>query len=194
MIAGRWQEFEDGRPSQRIVKHPAGCQSSECLTDLTIATSPWAVHACILKRSLVEANPWPEEMDFLLAEDNAFWFCISMNAKVAYADTQSALYRTQTEGCRTQSDHLDRWYTGVHTAVETNLATLKKMGLSPTSGQAESLMRLYSGLYIRAVHERNPSIAKECLEEARTWLVSCKSSLVPFDFEEFWESQPLREC
>ncbi|GAA5510423.1 glycosyltransferase family A protein [Novipirellula caenicola] len=176
VIAGGWKEFVDGVPDEFVEKRPASEQDSSKIADATIAASPWAVHAAIVRRDLVLANPWPEHLDGWLAEDNAFWFRICLYGKVAFSDTATALYRTQTENCRTKSDDVQQWYEGVNAAAEENVKTLGESGREPNAVQSSNLMRLYSGLYSQAVAAGNREYAEMAAARANFWLCRCKSS------------------
>lgn len=170
VIAGGWQEFTDGSPTKRTVKLPAAIRSPARLLDGAIATSPWAVHAALVKRSLLSEVQWPEELDQLLAEDNAFWFSVCLAGKVAYARTSHALYRLRTADSRTRGHEIESWFEGVHAAAQRNLALLRAMRREPTPYQAAALMRLYSGLYVRAASAQNAEYARRALVEATDWL------------------------
>ena len=171
IIAGGWREFPDNAPDKITVKTPCGLKVPSQLIVASIAASPWAVHAAIMKRELVTQCPWPEEMDGLLAEDNAFWFRVCLRGSVAYSHSASALYRTQTANCRTQSSDVEKWFTGVHTAVQKNLSSLLEVtGRTPDALQSTALMQLYSTLYKQAVEARNLQTAKAAEAEATRWL------------------------
>jgi glycosyltransferase involved in cell wall biosynthesis len=168
IVAGGWQEFPDGQLANRTIKRPAGISGN--LLDTAIAASPWAVHAAIIKRKLLQTVKWPEDMDRMLAEDNAFWFSLCLQADVAYSDSNGALYRTQTVNCRTQSSDIAKWFNGVHSAVERNIYSLQQSGRQPNAYQSASLMQLYSSLYREAKKARNVRFAIRALDEARRWL------------------------
>lgn len=171
VIAGGWKEFPADAPDQLTFKSPAGHSNPSQLLESAIAASPWAVHSALVKRELVSRCPWPEEMDGMLAEDNAFWFRLCLSGSVAYSNEAGALYRTQTTNCRTQSHDVEKWFTGVHTAVQKNLAALHEIsGQSPTPQQAAVLMQLYSSLYRQSIQSHNVSIADVAKREATLWL------------------------
>ena len=170
VIAGGWQEFRDGHPNQLTVKKPSGTDPSQCLLDSAIAASPWVVHAAMLKRELLLKTPWPEDMDSMLAEDNAFWFRICLNATVAFSTECGALYRTQTQNCRTQSDEIAKWFSGVHEAVTRNISALHEHALKPNGKQARSLMHLYSELYTKAEKANDQKHKTLALQQANYWL------------------------
>jgi hypothetical protein len=174
VIAGGWQEFVDGDPTNLTVKRPYG--EDKKLLDGSVAASPWAVHAAIVKRELVSRIRWPEDMDGMLAEDNAFWFSICLAGTVAYSESNGALYRTQTANCRTQSHDIEKWFNGVHEAVQRNVAALKERDLKPNAEQSAALMRLYSQLYSQAVTASDPEFSRRALDEANRWLTASKDS------------------
>lgn len=171
IIAGGWKEFIDGVSDTLSVKNPTGRNGANKLLDSAIATSPWAMHSAIVRRKLVNQHPFPEEMDGMLAEDNAFWFRLCLAGSVAYSDQSTALYRTQTSNCRTQSHDVDKWFSGVHTAVQKNIAALQDFtGTPPNPKQSAALMQLYSGLYQQAIQAGNKRIADAAKLEATRWL------------------------
>ena len=174
IVAGGWQEFPDGHPQNLTTRRPAGQRGG--LLDSAIAASPWAVHAAIVKCELVSRIRWPEDMDGMLAEDNAFWFSICLAGTVAYSESNGAVYRTQTANCRTQSHDIEKWFIGVHEAVQRNVAALKERDLKPNAEQSAALMRLYSELYSKAVTTSDPEFSRRALDEADRWLIASKDS------------------
>jgi glycosyltransferase involved in cell wall biosynthesis len=171
IIAGGWKEFPADAPEKLTLKTPAGISDESQLLVSAIAASPWAVHAAMIKRELVSRCPWPEEMDGMLAEDNAFWFRLCLSGSVAYSPHAGALYRTQTANCRTQSHDVEKWFAGVHTAVQKNVtALLEVTGLPPNPQQAAALMHLYSSLYRQSVAAANSAVASAAKYEATHWL------------------------
>lgn len=171
IIAGGWKEFPAHAPEQVTYMNPAGMGDVDKLLVSGIAASPWAVHAAIVKRELVSRCPWPEEMDGMLAEDNAFWFRMCLSGTVAYSAHAGALYRTQTANCRTQSHDIEKWFAGVHTAVQKNVSALLEItGLPPNTQQAAALMHLYSSLYRQSVSAADSDVATAAKREATYWL------------------------
>ncbi|WP_158230965.1 glycosyltransferase family 2 protein [Rhodopirellula bahusiensis] len=176
VIAGGWKEFVDGNPNDFVAKRPASEADPTEIANATIAASPWAVHAALVDRQLILDHPWPEHLDGLLAEDNAFWFGICLHGSVVFSSSASALYRTQTENCRTQSGDIQKWFDGVNAAAEENVKALRALGREPNPQQASALMRLYSGLYNQAIEANNTQYAKLAAEKANHWLSRCESS------------------
>lgn len=172
IIAGSWQEFQDGVDRKVVVHEPAGRDwSRPRLLDHAIAYTCWAVHAAIIRRVALEPGyEWPEDLDRYLAEDTVFWFRLVDAHAVAYSGSQGALYRTQTPGCRTQSQVVEAWFAGLHAAAVANVTWLEKKGRVPTAGQIESLFRLYLGLYAQARSQSNPPLAATARQHAESWL------------------------
>src|SRR4028119_92017 len=142
IIACCWQEFTDENPTVKILKKPAGLgQPIQVLRDAAIAFAPWAVHAALVKRSALSPNCyWPEQLDKYLGEDIAFWFRLVSKCSVAYGESKGALYRIQTAQCRTQNLNPEKWFEGIHAAIELNQHYLQCKNCSYTPGQCESLM------------------------------------------------------
>lgn len=176
VVAGGWKEFVDGTPDQFTIKRPAHEQDMHNICTGAIASSPWAVHAALVRRELALQHPWPEHLDGMLAEDNAFWFSICLHGTLALSPSSGAIYRTHTANCRTQSNDLRRWYTGVNAAVEENISALKLLGRTPTTQQAAMLMRLYSTLHSQAIQAGSDEYAALSAIQARHWLKQCDSS------------------
>lgn len=172
IIVGSWQEFTDDNPNDRLLKHPSGLgQPSDSLSDSAIAFAPWAVHAALVKRSIITSDlVWPEEMDYYLGEDIVFWFKLISQCQVAYSESSGALYRTQTDQCRTQNQNPEKWFTGIHAAIELNQTYWQHTKGDFTGGQCECLMRVYSEIYLLAQQHQSISIQIQSLQLAEKWL------------------------
>jgi hypothetical protein len=168
IIAGSWQEFTDENLAQRILKQPIGLgQSIQVLRDRAIAFAPWAVHAALVKRSVLSPDRyWPEQLDRFLAEDIAFWFKLVSQFKVAYGTSQGALYRMQTPQCRNQNLNLEKLFAGINAAIELNQQYLQEKNLSYTSAQCESLIAAYTELYLLAQKKKSISVESQALSKA----------------------------
>jgi glycosyltransferase involved in cell wall biosynthesis len=172
IIASRWLESPaDGwGADEPAIKEPMGWSSGgHGLENGAIAFTCWAVHSAIVKREWLLPRRWPEELDRYLAEDTAFWFRVIRGATVAYSPALGAVYRTQTENCRTNF-HSATWFEGSHRAVQCNLQLLREQQAVPSTMQIESLIRLYSDLYRRALNAKDSSTANLALTEATVWL------------------------
>ena len=175
VIAGGWKAFDQEQQTEMVEKRPAGEFGG--LLDSAIASSPWAVHAALLNADLARRIRWPEDMDGLLAEDNHFWFKICLHGTVAYSKISGALYRQNTQDCRTQSDDIAKWFDGVHAAAVKNVEVLEqKTDRQPNETQSANLMRLYSILYTKAKQEKNSDYAAKALAQAEFWLARTGST------------------
>lgn len=172
IIACYWQEFTDENPTVRIFKYPAGIgQSIQVLRDSAIAFAPWAVHAALVKRSALSPDYyWPEQLDKYLGEDIAFWFKLINKCTVAYGENKGALYRTQTLQCRSQYLNPQKWFEGVNAAIELNLQYLQKINCLYTSQQCETLVRVYSEMYLLAQKQNSIDIEFQTLSKASDWV------------------------
>ena len=182
VVASPWKEFKDGSAAVEnfTLRQPAGLiNKGENLADSAIGFTCWAVHAAIIKRTWLATHLWPEELDRFLAEDTAFWFRIVLGAHVAYSSCSGALYRTQTENCR--SDYsADAWFEGNHHAVLSNLEHLRNKKQSVSGGQMDTLVRLYFELHLRARKSpRSEATAKRALQEAQMWMQRLRASGTP---------------
>ena len=172
IIACCWQEFTARNPDIRILKTPAGFgQPIQVLRDAAVAFAPWAVHAALVKHSALSSDfYWPEELDQYLGEDIAFWFKLISKYNVVYGTSQGALYRTQTACCRTQRFNPQKWFEGVHTAIQKNLDYIADEKQKITSAKSEHLMRAYSSIYLLACAKKSQEIQQRSLVEASQWL------------------------
>ncbi|MEQ8384393.1 MAG: glycosyltransferase family A protein [Coleofasciculus sp. A1-SPW-01] len=172
IIACYWQEFTDGNPTQRIVKQPLGIgQPIEVLRDSAIAFAPWAVHAALIKQTAISLDCyWPEQLDQYLGEDIAFWFRLISKCTVAYGQHKSALYRIHTSQCRTQISNAEKWFEGVHAAIELNQQYWQTRNHSYTPRQCENLMRVYSDIYYLTNEKKSPHVELQVLSVASWWL------------------------
>ena len=172
IIVSGWQEFTDDNPTKRVLKQPAGIeQPIQVLRDGAIAFAPWAVHAALVKRSALSPDCyWPEQLDRYLGEDIAFWFRLVSQCTVAYGASKGALYRIQTSQCRTQNLNPEKWFEGIHAAIELNQQYLQGKNCSYTPGQCENLMRVYSGIYLLARKQKSVSIELQARSRASSWL------------------------
>ncbi len=172
IIACCWQEFTEENPAVRILKQPAAIgQSIQVLRDAAIAFAPWAVHAALVKRSALSPDCyWPEQLDKYLGEDIAFWFRLVSQCTVAYGESNSALYLIRTSQCRNQNLNPEKWFEGIHAAIELNQQYLQGKNCSYTPGQCENLMRVYSGIYLLARKQKSASIELQARSRASSWL------------------------
>lgn len=172
IVASRWIErtCAPTETKEPVIKEPMGWSTrGRGLEDGAIAFTCWAVHSAIVERQWLQDRPWPEELDRYLAEDTAFWFRAVRGARVAYCSATGAVYRTQTENCRTNL-RPSAWFEGSHEAVKCNLRLLRADGAAPSSAQIESLIQLYSGLYEHALRAGDSDTAGRALGEATSWL------------------------
>ena len=172
IIACHWQEFTDANPTERILTAPIGIgQPNQILRDKALAFAPWAVHAAFVKRSALSSDCyWPEQLDQYLAEDIAFWFKLVSQSSVAYGTSTGALYRMETPQCRNQSFNLEKWFQGIHAAIELNQQYMLDTNQFYTPAQCENLMIVYSSIYLLARKENLLSIELQALSIASEWL------------------------
>jgi hypothetical protein len=172
IIACYWQEFTDENPQNKILKKPTGIgQPIEVLRNAAIAFPPWTVHAAIIKKSVLSPDCyWTEQLDQLLGEDIAFWYKLISKSQISYSSSQGVLYRTQTPQCRTQNSNPQKWFEGIHTAIQCNLDYFKSQNEFYTANQCENLMRVYSGIYTMAKRKKSHEIESQSLNEANKWL------------------------
>lgn len=172
IIACCWQEFTDENPTLKMLKQPTGIgQSIEVLRDTTITFAPWAVHAALVKHSVLSSDCyWPEQLDKYLAEDITFWFNLVSKCTVAYGKSTGALYRIQTPQCRHQYSNSEKWFEGIHAAIELNQQYLQERNHSYTPTQCERLMTAYTTLYLLARKQQSVEIELQALKKASEWL------------------------
>lgn len=171
VIVSCWQVFLDSDPDNIILNKPYGFgEPVECLLGSSIAFTPWASHAAMIKSSVFSDDYlWPEELDRFLAEDTAFWFRLINKFTVAYNSSADALYRAEVHDSRTNFEP-EKWFQGIHAAIVHNLKYLEQISKTVNSDQCESLVRLYTGLYIHACSRNSKVIQERASKEADFWL------------------------
>lgn len=174
IIVGGWKEFHSGNLSKYITKHHIGYNNPHAnLSELTVGMAPWAVHAAIVKRSIIlQGATWPENLDHYLGEDIAFWFNLlnTYKAKLEYSDTSGALYRKNVVDCRTKISEPALWFEGINKVINYNINSISNNGKALSQGHCETLVRVYSDLCLNAVDNNNHDIARRAVIEARNWL------------------------
>lgn len=172
IIACFWQEFSDKNPHVKILKPPAGLgKPIQTLRDTAIALAPWAPHAAIVKHSVISPDCyWPEQLDQYMAEDTAFWFKLINKCTVAYGTSQGALYRMQTPQNRNQVSNPEKLFQGIHAVIELNQQNLQDKNHSCTPAQCETLMAVYTHIYLIAKKQKLVRIEKQSLPLASKWL------------------------
>jgi glycosyltransferase involved in cell wall biosynthesis len=171
LVAGGWQEFPDGDLNQRTVRRPAG--EGKSILDSAIATSPWAVHAAIIRRETLNRVFWPEEMDAMFAEDNVFWFSVCLNSNIAYSDSNGALYRIGAADSRSSDFNAQEWFDAIDFGIERNLETLRRTAGQLNPHQAATLMRIYSEASRLAAAQKDSGCRVLALRKASFWLHEC---------------------
>jgi hypothetical protein len=173
LLVGRWTEFSDSDHGISFVKLSAGEGRDErWLQDASIAFAPWAVHAALVRRTVLSLDPWPEDLDGYASEDTAFWFPIVQVAVVAYTSDASALYRVRTANSRNELP-ISRWTDSVEAVTSRNVDLLARTGAVPNPRQVLFLMKAFESCYARALLERDPTTAREALALSQSWLKRC---------------------
>lgn len=171
IIACYWQEYTEENPMERILKKPSGFgEAIEVLRDGAIAFAPWAVHAALVKREILEEPyHWVEELDSYVSEDTAFWFRVISKYTVAYSTGKGALYR-RLDSARDRYDQPAKWLYGIKAVHDSNISFLKQQALPLTAKHCENLMRCYSDIYLRARRQGDLETADASLKLAQQWL------------------------
>lgn len=174
IVVGAWQEFSEDSPVIRHLKQPAGYpEATLSFRQSTIAGAPWACHAALVKREILQPPYlWVEELDPYLSEDTAFWFRLLTRYHVAYSDNQGAIYR-RVDNARDRHQDVEKWFTGIQAVLQNNLAFLESQNLPLTAHHCEALMRRYSDIYLLARRQNRFDIAAESLQLAQYWLEHC---------------------
>lgn len=95
---------------------------------------------------------------------------LNATSRWACCESFGSLYRWNTAACRTQNEDADKWFAGLHHAVEENLCFLGQEQVEPTPGHCESIIRLYEGLYSLATRLGNRSVPPNSASLTRHWL------------------------
>ncbi|NEP22343.1 glycosyltransferase family 2 protein [Moorena sp. SIO3I6] len=177
IIAGHWQEYTNSNPQQRTLKAPAGYGSTAFgFPDGAIAFASWAVHSAIVRRDILHTPfIWVEALDRYMSEDTAFWFRLTSTFSVAYTASAGALYRQEIEDNRNQPDVLALWFQSMKAITTANIEFLSQQQRSLTAKHCESLMRLYSDIYLKARLQNDATTADEAMEIAKEWLKECSN-------------------
>jgi glycosyltransferase involved in cell wall biosynthesis len=188
LIAGCWQEFCDDSPERRQLHHPTLYQGDASrIGDSAIAYAPWALHAAMVRRDwLGNRIRWFEPLDGWPSEDTAFWFAAIQDATLAWSESKGALYRVNTHNSRNSPKDADRWFEGLKKVVETNLATLARLGIETSTAQRASIMRTFESRYRKELRNGNEEAAERFLEEAARWLRACAWNDAPIAFRKIF--------
>lgn len=175
IIVGGWKEFVGFSPTKFVLKKPAGFeQPRQSLLDSTIAFAPWAVHAALVKRSVLTAEYlWAEELDSFASEDTAFWFGLLTKFSVAFSNNQGALYRKQTHLCRDEYSNATKWLQGMRAVTSYNIQFLHSRGDKISANQCEMLMRCFISTAFIAYKSRDFITEREAFDCAEKWFVKC---------------------
>ncbi len=179
VVAGGWKEFGDDAQQAFQIHRPAGeGRNMTFLRDYSIANAPWAVHAALVKKELIQQQSilWVEELDRLPSEDTAFWFRVTTNGHVAFSKGSGALYRLGISESRNRPEDVESWFGAMKKIIDSNLAFLREKGRQPTSGQCEYIMRRYSDIYLKARKIGARQIATDALALAEAWLHKCRKA------------------
>lgn len=172
IVAGGWKEFETNI-EQSVTKWPSAYgQSTEELVLNSIAFAPWAVHSAMIRRDWLQKNSlrWFEDLDGWPSEDTAFWFAVLQGARVAWANSASAIYRTETPNSRNSSKNRHSWLKGLRRVINKNLDTLASFGKQPSPAQIATLVRMYESRYLEALDVDDKVSAFEFQKETLRWL------------------------
>jgi glycosyltransferase involved in cell wall biosynthesis len=178
LIACCWQEFEDGSAGQRTLRRPPGWGGDiEELMTIAIAYAPWAVHAVLVRRALLnEERIWPEEFDRWPSEDSAFWFPLLLQARIAWSSGAGALYRIKTADSRNEIRDVAPWIEGLCHVVDRNVAAFAAAGKEPSAAQCETILRTFENKYRLAKKLGQEGPARVALARASDWLRRCPAN------------------
>lgn len=177
LIVGCWEEFSE-EEGTKVLRRPTGFGGAvKALEDSAITFAPWALHACLIKRSRI--NPdlyWPEALDGLPSEDTAFWFSIICDSSIAWSDNAGALYRVRTETSRNEIRDPEKWVQAVMGVIEHNVTFLRSRGQSLTTKQCANIVRVLESNYRMALAHHSKSGAAVALKQADSWLATCPAN------------------
>jgi glycosyltransferase involved in cell wall biosynthesis len=174
IVAGGWQEFEDGDENNKVKKTSASAgQDARQVEESAIAFTPWILHAAIVKRSWFDSERrWVESLDRASAEDVAFWYRIIRGATVAWCDDQGALYRLGAASSRNRVA-MERWVQDVDAVIGNNLAYLAGKNAGPSAKQYSNLYYVYEDLYLKSVSAAPQAVQMWILDQAKRFLRNC---------------------
>ncbi len=155
IIAGPWKNFSDHKRDCMQLQFPDGWAPPSSSPPASIyGYSPWAVHAALVRRTVLTQLPWLPELDRTPAEDNAFWFRVLLGRTIHWNDCAGALYRKQTSNSRDESARDPKSaFAAVSAMLMSNRAYLESRGRRPTSAMAATTVRMLESLLRRAADD-----------------------------------------
>jgi glycosyltransferase involved in cell wall biosynthesis len=177
IVAGHWQEFQDGSFEEvsPVLMTPSGYGSNaKDFPESAIAFAPWAVHAALVKREILHSPYcWVEDLDPFMSEDTAFWFRLTASFPVVFSRNAGALYRKGIADTRNQPEFPGLWFQAMKEITMANLMFLEQQHRPMNANYCESLMRLYSGIYLLAKRHKDSKTAQSAMAIADHWLKEC---------------------
>ncbi|MBE9100643.1 glycosyltransferase family 2 protein [Vacuolonema iberomarrocanum] len=177
IIAGHWQEFQDGSSVDMppVLMTPSGYGSNtRDFPESAIAFAPWAVHVALVKRKFLHTPfLWVEDLDPFMSEDTAFWFRLTSTFPTIFSCSAGALYRKGISTTRNRPEFPGLWFQAMKEITATNLMFLKQQHRPLKAKHCESLMRLYSGIYLLAQKQKDTITAQAAMAIADHWLQEC---------------------
>jgi glycosyltransferase involved in cell wall biosynthesis len=173
LIVGGWDEFGESL-SGVVSRRPAGEGASPIiLEESAVAAAPWAVHAALVRRSAMQCDPWPEELDGLPSEDTAFWFELILGKRIVFTPMGGALYRIQEHMTRNRPNEILCWIDAVAAVTERNVSVLEQKGFSPSSKQCAAIMRGFEECLLKVDKDSDYVAYSKALRFSEYWLSRC---------------------
>jgi Glycosyl transferase family 2 len=174
IIVGGWEEFSS-LGSARVLRRPSGEHGGQIAIEVgAIAAAPWAVHAALIRYSLLDSHSWPEDLDDLPSEDTAFWYPLIRKSHITVVPEYGALYRIPEHLTRNRPKNLLIWLKAIIAVVKKNTDSLIKDEKVPSPAQCAVIMRVFESIYCRALALSDQVTAGEALNHAKQWLVRCR--------------------
>lgn len=176
LIVGGWEEFSPGQAGV-VSRRPTGeGKAHSFLEESAVAAAPWAVHAALIRRSAMQLDPWPEELDGLPSEDTAFWFELILGKRILFIPQGGALYRIQDSMTRNRPDDIVCWIKAVAAVTNRNVSVIEMGGGSPSTKQCEAIMRGFEKCLFMTFANRDSDGFALALRFSKYWLSRCDYS------------------
>jgi len=172
VVAGPWEEFDGSDLSHRTLRYPAGWREPRSKLDAAaFAFAPWALHAAIVRRDHVfPSRMWNEALDTLPSEDCAFWFPVLHDTCVAWSESGGALYRKNMQDSRDRAVKSGSiGFNACLSAIDSNVHSLSRLGLKPSSAQAATVVRVLSAMLERTAKSEK-ELTAQIQHQIHAWL------------------------
>jgi len=113
---------------------------------------------------------WNEALDTLPSEDCAFWFPVLHDTCVAWSESGGALYRKNMQDSRDRAVKSGSiGFNACLSAIDSNVHSLSRLGLKPSSAQAATVVRVLSAMLERTAKSEK-ELTAQIQHQIHAWL------------------------